>query len=155
MTGAERKMKPWLKKLLIIGFVLLLGGGIAVWYIFSEKFADTTETKADFTVNGMDLIHEFQKNDALANKKYSEKIVVVNGRVSEIDPADTTVNIKMIDTVTSSYIIFAFQQQHLQEAKQMKAGDSVSIKGSLSNGVYSEILETEKIEFKRCAINKK
>ena len=154
MIASKRKMNPWLKKVLIGGLLLLLIGGAAVWYIFNEKFTDTSERKAAFTVNAIDLIHEFQKSDSLANKKYAEQIITVNGRISELEAADTTINVKMVDTLTDAYIIFAFQQQHLKEAKQFKEGDSVSIKGSCSGGIYSEILETEFITFKRCAVNK-
>ncbi|MEO5890921.1 MAG: hypothetical protein ABIQ31_11745 [Ferruginibacter sp.] len=154
MATAKKRMNPWFKRILYgIIIVALLGAGL-VWYIFSEKFADTSETPADFTVNAMDLIHEFEKNDSLANKKYTEKIIVVNGTVSGIEPADTTVNIKMVDTASGSYVIFAFQPQHRDEAKTIKAGDNVSIKGSCSGGAYSNILETEYITFKRCALNK-
>jgi tRNA_anti-like len=149
-----KKKTPWVKRILIGGFILLLAGAIAVWFIFTEKFSDTKERKAAFTVNAMDFIDEFKKNDSLANIKYAEKIITVNGRVSETEAADTTINIKMIDTATDAYIIFAFQQQHLNEAKTLKEGDSVSIKGSCSGGAYSEILETEFITFKRCAVNK-
>jgi len=60
----------------------------------------------------------------------------------------------MIDTTNNSFIIFAFQQQHLTEAKMMQIGDRVSIKGSCSNGAFSNILETEYITFKRCGVNK-
>jgi tRNA_anti-like len=154
MMATKGKMNPWLKRLLIGGLLLLLAGGGAVWYIFNEKFTDTSERKAAFTINAIDLIHEFQQSDSLANKKYAEKIITVNGRISELEAADTTINVKMIDTLTDAYIIFAFQQQHLKEAKQLKEGDSVSIKGSCSGGSYSEILETEFITFKRCAVNK-
>ena len=154
MMVSKGKMNPLLKKLLIGGLLLLLAGGGAVWYIFNEKFTDTSERKAEFTVNAIDLIHEFQQSDSLANKKYAEKIITVNGRISELEAADTTINVKMIDTLTDAYIIFAFQQQHLKAAKQLKEGDSVSIKGSCSGGTYSEILETEFITFKRCAVNK-
>jgi hypothetical protein len=144
------------KKWLIAGLILLFSGAAVIWYLFTLKYEDTASVKADFTVNARDLISEFKKDMAAANKKYSEKILVVNGLVSAVEPADTTMNIKMIDTAQQgAYIIFAFQQQHLQEAKAMKPGDSVSIKGSLSNGVYSHILETEFISFKRCAVNTK
>ena len=139
---------------MIAGFVLLLAGGGFIWYIFTEKFTDTAEVKADYTVRAIDFIKEFQQDLGLANKKYSEKIVVINGTVSAIEAADTTANIKMIDSSSGAYIIFAFQQQHLAEAKQMKQGDEVSIKGSCSNGAFSTILETEYITFKRCAVNK-
>lgn len=154
MIGAERKMKPWLKRILIGGLFLLLIGGIAIWYIFNEKFEDTSKEPSAYTVSAMDFIKEFEKNDTLANKKYAEKIIIINGRVSEMEAADTTINIKMIDTTTDAYIIFAFQQQHRKAAKQLKEGDTVSIKGSCSGGAYSDILETEFITFKRCVLNK-
>jgi hypothetical protein len=155
MMMAKKKMNPWVKRLLLAVLLLLITGGIAIWYIFTEKFADTKEHKADYTVNAMSLLNEFQQNDSAANKKYTEKIIVVNGRIGETEIAsDSSVNIKIIDTLTDAYIIFAFQQQHLAEAKQLKIGDSISIKGSLSNGVYSEILETYSVNFKRCTLNK-
>ena len=154
MEGTKKKKNPWVKRILIGGLVLLIAGGITIWYIFTEKFGDTSESKAEYTINAMDLIHEFQKSDSLANKKYAEQIITVNGRVSSLEAADTTINIKMVDSLTGSLIIFAFQQQHLTEAKQLKTGDSVSIKGSCSGGTYSAILETEFVAFKRCAINK-
>lgn len=134
--------------------VLLLAGAAAIYYLFNLKHDDTADVKADYTVNAPAFIQEFQQDMAGANKKYSEKIIVVNGIVSAIEAADTTANIKITDTATGAYIIFAFQQQHLQEAKQMKAGDRVSIKGSCSNGAFSNILDTEYITFKRCAVNK-
>lgn len=154
MEAVKKKGSSVLKKALVVISVLLVVGGGAIWYIFNLKFSDTTEIKADYTVNALDLIHEFEKNDSLSNRKYSEKIIVVNGMVSEVEAADTTVNIKMADSTSGSYIIFAFQQQHLAEAKSIKQGDEVSIKGSCSGGAYSEILETEFITFKRCVINK-
>ncbi len=153
MIPVKRKT-PWLKRILIAGLLLLVGGGIAVWYIFTEKFTDTKERRQDYTVTAMSFLNEFVQNDSAANKKYAEKIIVVNGRVTETEAADTTINIKITDTLTDAYIIFAFQQQHLEEAKQVKAGDSISIKGSCSGGTYSDILETEFVTFKRCTLNK-
>jgi tRNA_anti-like len=148
------KINSRYKKWLIALFVLLLAGASVIYYLFTLKYDDTADVKADYTVNAPEFIKEFQQDMAGANKKYSEKIIVVNGMVSAIEAADTTANIKMMDTTTGAYIIFAFQQQHLQEAKQMKAGDRVSIKGSCSNGAFSNILDTEYITFKRCAVNK-
>lgn len=142
------------KKWIIALFVLLVAGGAAIWYLFSLKYDDTATVKADFTVQAVDFIKEFKQDMNVANKKYSEKIIVVNGTVSAIEMADTTVNIKMVDTTNGAYIIFAFQQQHLNEAKTMREGEAVSIKGSCSNGAFSSILEAEYITFKRCAVNK-
>jgi flagellar basal body-associated protein FliL len=154
MIMQEKKKTKWWKWLLILGLLMLLVGGGAVWYIFNLKFEDTSTQKANFTVNAYSFIKEFEVNDTLANKKYIEKMVIVNGRVSETENADSTVNIKMVDTLTDAYIIFAFQLQNANDAKTLKVGDSVAIKGSCSGGAYSEILETTFITFKRCVINK-
>src|SRR5688572_31769868 len=79
----------------------------------------------------------FRSDDA-ANKKYTDRIITVSGIISEVEAADTTVNIKFIDTASGSYAIFAFQQQYMAEAKSLKAGEQVSIKGSCSGGVFSQ-----------------
>ncbi len=147
-------MKPTVKKILFAIVILAIAGALAVWYIFTEKFSDTSKQKAAYTVNALDFIKEFEKGDIAANKKYAEKIIAVNGVVTGVETADTTVNIKLADTASGSYIIFAFQQQHLGEARLVKEGDKVSIKGSCSGGAYSSILETEFITFKRCALIK-
>ena len=154
MTAAIKKKKPWLKRILLglLVIVVILAG--VYWYYATEKYPDTKDKKADYTVNATDFIHEFEKDQKAANAKYKDKIITVNGVVSEIETADTTMNIKMIDTLSKSIIIFAFQEQHLSEPKTVKAGDTVSIKGSFSAGIFSEILEVVKIDFKRSALNK-
>jgi len=131
----------------------MIAGGI-YWYVATEKFADTKDRQAAFTVNAVDFIREFEKDGAAANQKYKDKIITVNGRVSEIEAADTTMNIKITDTASNSFIIFAFQEQYAAEPKTVKPGDTVSIKGSFSAGIFSEILEVVKIDFKRSTLNK-
>ncbi|MEQ1554411.1 MAG: hypothetical protein ABL929_09550 [Ferruginibacter sp.] len=143
-----------IKKVFIAVVVLIAIGAIAAWFIFTEKYANTITKNADFIVNDIGFIKEFAQNDSVANKKYAEKIITVNGIVSEIEPVDSIVNIKMIDTITDAFINFTFQEASVVEAKLLKKGDTVSIKGSCSGGAYSEILETIFITFKRCALNK-
>lgn len=151
----KAKNKRWLKKLLISGGILLVAGAVIIWYLFNLKFDDIKTVKSDYTVSAPDFLNEFKLGDSIANAKYRDKIIVVNGRVSETEAAaDSSINIKITDTLTDNYIIFSFQDQHLDEAKKLKAGDSVSIKGSFSGGIYSDILEVMMVNFKRCALNK-
>ena len=151
----SKTKRPWQKRLLI-SILILAGIGAAIyWYIATEKFADTKDREAAFTVNAIDFIREFRKDDSVSNKKYREKIISVNGRVSELESPDSaTVNIKFIDTTTGDYTIFAFQEQYLSEAKSVKVGDSVSVKGSCSGSIYSDLLDAYNIGFIRCTLNK-
>ena len=141
------------KKILIAtGLILLAGTGI-VWFVFNEKFEDTTTVKADQSKNATTLLTEFRTDLANANKNYTEKILSVKGTVSEIEKADTTFNIKMSDS-TGAYLIFAFQAKNQQEVASVKEGDIITVKGSCSGGTFSKILETFFVAFKRCIIEK-
>ena len=124
-------------------------------YIMSETFSSTTELKPDYTVNASELIHEFALNDSAANNKYREKIISVNGISTEVETkSDSTINIKFADS-TGSYIIFSLDKDQYVNAKNIKTGDAVSLKGSCSGSVYSDILSTTAISFKRSTLNKK
>ena len=148
------KTKSRVKKVVFGGLILLLIGAGVIWYIFSEKHEDTASIKADYTTEAIPFIKEFEKDIKAANAKYADKIVQVTGIVTESEAADTTINIKMTDAATGSYLIFAFQQQHLQQAKTLKPGDKATIKGSCSDGIFSEILGTYFISFKRSTLLK-
>ena len=141
---------------------LIIAGPLAAWIGFmiiskqleGEKYKDSAEVVSAYTVDALDLISEFKANDSLSNAKYREQIITVKGRISEIESQDAnTVNIKIADS-TGSYLIFPLQDNYLAEAKTLVAGETVVIRGSCSGGIYSDILETEIITFKRCALLK-
>jgi len=147
----NKKILKW--SAVMVGGPLLIG--VAVYFYFSTlTHDDTAKLKVDYTVEAIPFIREFEKDYKAANKKYAEKIISVKGIVTAIESADTTMNIKMTDTATGSYLIFAFQDQHMTETKKLKLGDNAVIKGSCSDGVYSDILGTYFVSFKRSMIEK-
>lgn len=152
------KEHNWLKKFawLIIGPVLAFAAyKMGEKYVMAETFTNTNDIKADYTVNATDLIREFMANDTAANNKYREKILVVNGRATQAEQkADSTAIIQFADS-TGSYIAFSFEKDQYEQVKQIKTGDEVSLKGSCSGSIYSEILGTTAITFKRATLNKK
>jgi hypothetical protein len=141
---------------LLIGPVFAYSGyKIGEKYIMNETFSHTADLKADYTVSATDFIHEFAANDSVANKKYIEKIIHVNGVASEVETkSDSTVNIKFVDS-SGSYIIFSLEKDQFDQSKNIKPADAVSIKGSCSGSFYSDILGTTQISFKRSTLNKK
>ncbi|MFN5179887.1 MAG: OB-fold protein [Bacteroidota bacterium] len=152
MTDKSANKRGWIKKALIaILFIVLLGGG-AYWYITNETFDDTASSESAYTVTAQELINVYQTNDSVANATYREQIITVQGRVTEVEAADTTVNIKFTDPVTGSYLIFDFQSQHVPDAKVVQVGDSVAIKGSCSGNIYSQLRRAHMISFKRSVL---
>jgi hypothetical protein len=149
------KNKKTLKWLLIAGGSLLLIGFVVYFYFATLSHDDTASLKADYTVEAIRFIKEFEKDYKTANKKYAEKIIAVKGIVTETEqPVDTTMNIKMADPTTGSYLIFAFQNKDIAKAKKLKQGDKVIIKGSFGDGIYSEIKEAYFINFQRSTVEK-
>lgn len=145
--------KKLFRSLLIAGGILLLSGVAVYVYNATLTHPDTADLKAEYSFEAISFIKEFENDQQAANKKFAEKIIAINGVVTATETADTTINIKMEDSTSGSYIIFAFQDGHLDEAKTINPGDKVTIKGSCSDGIYSEILGSYFISFKRSTIS--
>jgi tRNA_anti-like len=140
---------------LLIGPVLAYGSyKYGEKYVMGETHTTTEQVKPDYTVDALALIKEFTANDTAANKKYLDKMLVVNGTISAIEiQADSTSTIKFADS-TGSYAIFSVEKNQLNQAKNSRTGDPVSLKGVCSGSIFSEILGTTSISFKRAIINK-
>lgn len=151
--ATSKRNWSWTTRILLGTAILLLTGGVLFWCFLNQKFEDTAVVKPAFTVKAIDMIGEFTQNDSLANKKYTEKMVVVNGRITEMETADTTTNIKFTDSLSGSYIIFEFQAQHAKAARNLQVGDLVSLKGSCSGSIYSQLRKAHMISFKRAVLN--
>lgn len=151
---------PFTRKIRIRILIALLaaglgiGGGIA-YYLITEKFENTALVKAAHTVTALQFLKEFQANDSLANATYRDKVVELKGRVSTIEWADTSANIKMEAVGSGDYLIFDFQREDAEKTEALQQGDSVSIRASCSGSVFSRILNTRSIQFKRAALIQK
>lgn len=141
---------------LLIGPVLAYGGyKFGEKQVMSETFKTTDKVKADYTIDANDLIREFMSDDTATNKKYLNKTLVVNGNASAVDVlADSTSTIRFSDS-TGSYVIFSLEKNQLDRVKNIKPGNPVSLKGVCSGSIFSEILGTTSISFKRTTLNNK
>jgi hypothetical protein len=151
----------WLLKLsLVLGTALITFIGFTLVSkqvekeILKETFETTDQIKADYTMTATELIKEFNNADTAVNKKYLEKVLMVNGSVSAIEiAADSSSTIKFEDS-TGSYAIFSLEKSQFDNVKMIKGGDMVSLKGVCSGSMFSEILGITSISFKRSIINK-
>jgi hypothetical protein len=149
----------WQKKWVLKILFLMLPVAVS-WYAFSqvkksqltEKTSATNTLKADHTIDALQLINEFVSADSAANAKYREKVIVVNGIISELNATDSTATLSMADS-TGSYAIFDFEKEQAVKVKALKTGHAVSVKGLCSGSIYSDILGTQTISFKHAIIN--
>jgi hypothetical protein len=133
---------------------LAIGGGV-FYYLVTEEFDDTKNIKASFSTEAHTLINEFDSNDSLANVRYRDQIIDVRGRVTELETADSSANLKIVDSIGGSYLIFDFQQQYAFAVKSLQTGDSVLLRASCSGSIFSRLLNTRSIQFKRTSLIQK
>ena len=143
-----------LKKFLTVALIFAIFAVALTVYYLTKEYKDTRNVKADYTLTANELFQAFQKNDSSANKNYTEKILEINGIISAVEKADTVFNLKMTDSATGSFINFALQRDENLKESDIHAGDKVTVRGSCSGAIYSEILETRAINFKRCILIK-
>ncbi len=146
--------KKWFRWVLLAIVSMALVGGAVFYYVMTAEFADTASEKPAYTISAMELLAEFQQSDSAANKRYTEQILAVSGRVSEVEKADTSATAKFVDSLTGSYLIFDFQSGASREAATLQPGDSVILKGSCSGSIYSRLRNAHMISFKRTVIIK-
>jgi len=143
-----------LKKFLTVALIFAIFAVALTVYFLTKEYKDTRNVKPDYTLTANELFQAFQKNDSSANKNYTEKILEINGIISAVEKADTVFNLKMTDSATGSFINFALQRDEILKENDIHAGDKITVRGSCSGAIYSEILETRAINFKRCIIIK-
>lgn len=80
-------------------------------------------------------------------------MLVVNGNVSVVQIQTDSVSTIQFSDSTGSYAIFSLEKDQLEKVKAIKQGDAVSLKGVCSGSIFSEILGTTAITFKRATFN--
>lgn len=156
LFAATASKNAWVPKLAWILIGPVISFGAYTWIktsLETATFDNTGNTKAVYTVNAEDLINEFVNNDSSSNKKYTDKILLVRGRIAELEAADSSINVKFTDTLSGSYAIFDFQPEDVPAVKKLNVGDSIAIKAACSGGIFSRLRQATVISFKRATLN--
>lgn len=72
------------KKIIIVVISILVLAFIAYNYMYKSHRDISTET-ISYTTSVAEIYNAFQKNDSLANAKYLDKTVEINGKITNID----------------------------------------------------------------------
>ena len=161
MVISSEKKRWLLKSILIIVTAVVtivgfnLASGHAQQKIMDETFVSTVKEKAAFSISSTDLIKEFKTNDTASNIKYKEKIVEVTGSIAAVEIAADSVGTIRFEDSTGSFASFTMEKNQFSNIQFLKAGEAVVIKGVCSGSIFSEILNSTQISFKRSVIIKK
>ncbi|NNF01154.1 MAG: hypothetical protein HKN22_00575 [Bacteroidia bacterium] len=106
--------------------------------------------KADLVINSSDLYEEYSINEEEANNKFLNKIIEVEGTVQDISFDDSgNMNIYLQTSETAMGTVSCnILKENIADAKDIKVGDKVGIKG-LCSGYLIDVVLT------KCVINNK
>lgn len=174
-----KRISTWLTFLLIFGFVVILIGGVAGYFITQQPDSAFTKTvvvpvlkpfvdllsgfsqhknveqsEAQFVLKPDELHEAYGKNESEAKAQYEGKIVQVNGIISSIaSPTDTNIVVLLtIERDPMSNISCQMDPSFNERLEGLAAGSKVSIKGICNGAKKDDLLGSLDVLLNRCVI---
>lgn len=140
------KRKKIIRYILIALLVIIAAAALYIYKEYNRTHKDTTRLKADYSLSATDLIKEFETNEQASNKKYTDKVVRVDGEVKDILRDDKGFySLVLGDTASLSSVRCSIDSVHSQEAAAVKKGERIAVKGICSGFNADELLGSDVI----------
>ncbi|MGB5665623.1 MAG: hypothetical protein WBM53_02155 [Maribacter sp.] len=115
---------------IILGFLLLaIAVLVASIYYYNKPHVNVEKTNAAYILTAGNLISEYQENETNTNRKYTEKIIQINGEIHEISTLKGNSVITIRNEDQESSIICHMLPSERGKSLLLKKGQKVSIKG--------------------------
>ncbi len=125
---------------IFFGFLLLAALGlVASIYYYNKPHVDVKESEAAYVLTAQNLINEYRENETDTDKKYSETVIQVKGKVFEISTLKGNSVITLKDEELESSIICHMLPEDNKRTLQIKKGDEINIKG-ISTGYLMDVI---------------
>lgn len=120
-----------MRKFIYFFIVLIVAGILTYKYVYKDHRNVVVEV-ADYTFESSDLIREFESNSELATQKYLDKIIEINGIVTEIEEG----------TILLNDMVLCYMIQNEKDRSILNS--KVVVKGRFIG--YDDLLEEIKID---------
>ncbi|MCK5440520.1 MAG: hypothetical protein KAJ23_01390 [Maribacter sp.] len=115
---------------IILGFLLVAIVSLLISiYYYNKPDVNVVKTNAAFVLTAKNLIEEYSADETSTNKKYTEKVIQVNGMVHEITTLKGNSIITIGNADQESSIICHMLSNQSQKALQLVKGQKISVKG--------------------------
>lgn len=119
---------------------VLIGGGIGL-KMFFKPHADINKLEANFRVDATKLLEEFQKDEASATTKYSEKVLEVSGKLAAKSKLANGTNLLVLEDEMqgiSCQLDSVWATANQSTIQALESGKLVTVKG-VCKGFLMEI----------------
>ena len=128
------------KNIIAFGFVLLILAAGYGFYQYNRQPADIRQESADTKIDAVDLAEAFNQNEESANRNYVDKVLLVSGKLKQIDynsSDQATMHLDTGDPLVS--VICSFYKEETQALKNIATGTNVQVKG-VCNGKLMDVV---------------
>lgn len=125
--------------LIFLVLVVILGGWIG-YKMYNKPHQDLTRMKPDYTFTSAALLQEFEANEETAQNKFLNKIIRIEGNLSDIQQIDQKL-ILIIDTGNPlSNIQCEMDPRYIKAEKAFTAGQPITVQGICSGKLMDIVL---------------
>jgi len=82
-------MKKWIKILLVMFVVGIVGAGFGYKFVYNKPHRDYEKAKSDFSISGRELFLQFRNSTPQAGEKYTGKVLEITGQLSSVETPDS------------------------------------------------------------------
>jgi tRNA_anti-like len=126
------------KKVIFSIGILMLCIATYAFYLYSKPHTSVDAIAPAVTISATDLYSAFAQNEADANKKYIDKVILVKGTVSDVSRTDSTLTVLLESDNIAGGVSCNILAKNTTAAV-LKSGQPVSIKGRCS-GFLADVM---------------
>ncbi|MFZ4543857.1 MAG: OB-fold protein [Saprospiraceae bacterium] len=133
--------------ILLLIFVLVLMGGMYGYYQWNRGPQDMNSAKVDLAMDASALYSEFVADEAKANEKYLDKVILVKGAVSSVDKSNGQVVIMFDTGDPMGGVLCELDSYSKHDITEFVEGEIVTLKGTCSGKISD-------VQISRCVLVK-
>ena len=126
------------KKIFILLFGALLLAGMYGVFLYNKPVQSIRNVKPSVEIDSNELLEAFEADEAAANGKYLDKVLLVSGVIDKIEETEGRVNVFLKTKNPLSSITCELEQTDLLD--NYKSGDPISVKGLCSGYLMDVVL---------------
>jgi len=122
--------------ILIVGFV----GVFVAYKMYNKPHVNVVDTKSDIILSASKILNDFSTDENLANKLYLEKIIKINGTISELNIEKERGIITLKTTDDFGSVLCHLSEGGMKKMKSLKVGQTITLKGICTGFLMDVIL---------------
>ena len=122
--------------ILIVGFV----GVFVANKMYNKPHVNVVDTKSDIILSASKILNDFSTDENVANKLYLEKIIKINGTISELNIEKERGIITLKTTDDFGSVLCHLSEGGMKKMKSLKVGQTITLKGICTGFLMDVIL---------------